>query len=429
MQIPKAGGCTLGCKKLHLSFSANSTRRPASSTIGILERRLGQYTLLAYLVFVAGYFLTSNAVDHYKFLIGFLFIPGLLRLSRQFRELTHDVVLRLAAAYLLYLLASALWAATPDYAQLAGHAILAGLILFFVALTASLSAGEPKWFDIIIVCTVTVAAANAALSILLWDQLQQLTISRLIGLGTLREPNSAGAVYGFHGLLAVVWASRVESRAVRATLFASAFVLFGFLLLTQARAAIIAAVAGLALLAVLNKGSRPVVHLLVLAAVIGVALFVAAGTGDNSLLRNWTWQVRLELWNDSLRHVAAAPLFGNGYLSALEVYSQTENKSHTNVHNSYLAALRDGGAVGLALLAAVLGAAVQRAVQAGRASGDYGLLALLCFGLAYMLTSTDTLITRPRELWVIVWFPLGLLAGQRLAAARQDSTTRTPATY
>ena len=76
-----------------------------------------------------------------------------------------------------------------------------------------------------------------------------------------------------------------------------------------------------------------------------------------------------------------------------------------------------------------IGAAVQRAVQAGRASGDYGLLALLCFGLAYMLTSTDTLITRPRELWVIVWFPLGLLAGQRLAAARQDSTTRTPATY
>jgi hypothetical protein len=68
-------------------------------------------------------------------------------------------------------------------------------------------------------------------------------------------------------------------------------------------------------------------------------------------------------------------------------------------------------------------------VQAGRASGDYALLALLCFGLVYMLTSTDALITRPRELWVILWFPLGLLAGQRLAADRQDSATHTPAAY
>ncbi|UCE76506.1 MAG: O-antigen ligase family protein [Gammaproteobacteria bacterium] len=412
-----------------MSFSANTTRRLAPSTIGILERRLGQYTLLAYLAFVAGYFLTSNAVDHYKFLVGFLFIPGLLLLPRLFAALSHDVVLRLAAAYLLYLLASALWAETPDYALLANHGMLAGLILFFVAITAFLSATEPKWFDIIIVCTVTIAAGNALLSILLWDDLQHLTVARLVGLGTLREPNSAGAVYGFYGLLAVVWRSEISSKPVRAALFASAFVLFGFLLLTQARAAIIAAVAGLTLLALLNKSNRPVVHLLVLSAVIGAALFVAAGAGDHSLLRNWTWQVRLELWSDSLRQIADAPLFGSGYLSALEVYSHTENKSHANVHNSYLAALRDGGAVGLALLTALLGAAIHRAVQAGRASGDYALLALLCFGLIYMLTSTDTLITRPRELWVILWFPLGLLAGQRLAAGRQDSATHTPAAY
>jgi O-antigen ligase len=390
---------------------------------------LGQYTLLTYLVFVAGYFLTGNAVDHYKFLVGFLFIPGLLLLPRLFAALSHDVILRLAAAYLLYLLASALWAATPDYALLANHGMLAGLILFFVSITALLSATEPKWFDIIIVCTVTIAAGNALLSIFLWDDWQRLAVSRLVGLGTMREPNSAGAVYGFHGLLAVAWASRIESRAVRVTLFASAFVLFGFLLLTQARAAIIAAVAGLTLLALLNKSNRPVAHLLALSAVIGAALFIAAGAGDNSLLRNWTWQVRLELWSDSLRQISDAPLFGNGYLSALEVYSHTENKLHANVHNSYLAALRDGGIAGFTLLAAVLGAAVHRAVQAGRASGDHALLALLCFGLIYMLTSTDALITRPRELWVILWFPLGLLAGQRLAADRQDSATHAPAAY
>jgi O-antigen ligase len=221
----------------------------------------------------------------------------------------------------------------------------------------------------------------------------------------------------------------MKSGLVRTALFPSTFVLFGFLLLTQARAAIIACALALTLLAVLNRTERPVVHLLVLLTAIAVALTVVAGLDHHVLFRSRTWEIRLELWADGIRHVVNAPLFGNGYLSKLEVFSQIENKSYINVHNSYLAALRDGGIAGFALLAALLGAAVHRAVQAGRASGDYALLALLCFGLIYMLTSTDTLITRPRELWVILWFPLGLLAGQRLAAGRQGSATHTPAAY
>jgi O-antigen ligase len=206
-------------------------------------------------------------------------------------------------------------------------------------------------------------------------------------------------------------------------------VLLGFLLLTQARAAAIACVLALTLLAALNRKHRPLAQLLVFLAAIVAALSVAAVSGSHSRLSSLTWDIRLELWADVIRHIANAPLFGNGYLAGLEVYTETTKLSHTNVHNSYLAAMRDGGVVGFALVAALLGAAVHRAVQAGRASGDYALLALLCFGLIYMLTSTDALITRPRELWVILWFPLGLLAGQGLAADRQDSATHNAATY
>ena len=390
--------------------------RFASSKASMLEYGISTYLLIAYGVFLAGYFVTTNAVDHYKFLVGFLFIPGLLLLPRLFRELSQDSVFQLAAVYLLYLLASALWAETPDYTMLASHAILAGLILFFVAITAFLSATEPNWFDIIVVCAVAIAAGNALLSIILWDHLEYFTIMRLVGLGTMREPNSAGAVYGFYGLLAAVWGGRMESGMVRAALFAASMALLGFLLLTQARAATIACVLALTVLAALNRKHRPLTHLLVLVTALVIALVIAAGRENQSLLSSLSWDIRLELWADGISQIANAPLFGNGYLSGLEVYSETAKLSHSNVHNSYLAALRDGGIAGFALLAALLGAAVHRAVQTGRASGDYALLALLCFGLVYMLTSTDALITRPRELWVILWFPVGLLAGQRLAA-------------
>ena len=391
-----------------------------------LQQALQTYLLVAYGIFLAGFFLTINAVDHYKFLLGLLLVPALPILPRILAGLKRDPVVQLAALYLFYLLSSALWGDGDNAAELARHAALAGLIMFFVALTAFLSATQPGRFGIIVFGAIAVATANALLSIALWEQLPHFGNARLIGLGTLREPNSAGAVYGFYALLAIAWQQRMASRRARIVLFCAGFVLLAFLLFSQARAAIVATVAALTLLAACNPGHRPRVHVLALTIVVGAALLIS-GAGNESLLRSHSWQVRLDLWIDSLRYIADAPLFGNGYLSALELYSQTENKSHTNVHSSYLAALRDGGLLGLALLAAFLGAALQRAVRIGRASGDYALLALLSFGLIYMLTSTDTLITRPRELWAVLWFPVGLLAGLHLRHGIELAAARGPA--
>jgi len=382
----------------------------------MLQQALRAYLLVAYGIFLAGFFLTGNAVDHYKFLLGLVLLPALPMLPRLFAALKHDRIMQLALAYLLYLLASTLWSDSGNPAELLRHVALAGLIVFFVALTAYLSATQPHWFSVAVACAIAAATVNAIVSIALWDQLPHFSGARLIGLGTLREPNSAGAVYGFYALLAAAWHRRVAPGPARMALFAAGFVLLAFLLFSQARAAIAAALAALSLLAACNRSHKPLAHLVVLVLVIGAALLIA-GAGSESLLRSHSWQIRLDLWSDSLRHIANAPLFGNGYLSALELYSHSENKSYTNVHSSYLAALRDGGVVGLALMVAFLGVAIHRALRLGRASGDYALLALLVFGLIYMLTSTDTLITRPRELWAVLWFPIGLLAGLHLSAS------------
>ncbi|MGD2076186.1 MAG: hypothetical protein PVG38_14895, partial [Gammaproteobacteria bacterium] len=160
-----------------MSSPAHNTRSPTSSGVRTIEKRVRQYTLAAYLVFVAGYFLTTNAVDQYKFLVGFVFVPGLLLLPRLYRVLSDDVVLQLAGVYLLYLLFTGLWAPSPDYAALATSALQAGLILFFMALTAFLSGCEPKWFDVVLACAILIAAGNALLSILLWEDLGNFTVS------------------------------------------------------------------------------------------------------------------------------------------------------------------------------------------------------------------------------------------------------------
>ncbi len=427
MRIAPPDSAGAGGKEPELKTKTRMTALPAAPGTVAFQKRIRTYSLFAYFVFIAGYFLTPNAVDHYKYYLGFLFLPGLLLLPRIFPAMRSDSVLQLGTAYLVFLLLSSLWGTEIDTTQLVDHARLAILILFFVAITGFLSATEPKWFDILVASAILVAAGNALLSVVLWDDLARFPTLRLTGFGTMREPNSAGAVYGFYGLLAVIWCRRMTSRTARAALFLGGFALLGFLLLTQSRAAILACVSGLAILAALNRGYRPLAHLLVLAAVIIVALFAAPGMHEQLSLRSVTWDIRLELWSDGIRHIANAPLFGNGYLSALEVHSELANRAHSNLHNSYLATLRDTGIAGFGLLIAFLAAAAHRAWQAERAGGDHALLALLCFGLVYMLTSTDSLITRPRELWVILWFPIGLLTGHHLAATGRQRMDDDPA--
>ena len=410
-----------------MSLPPNNTRDASPLSlprIDNIEQPFTHLALFAYAVFLAGFFLTTSAVNQYKFLLAIVFLPGLVLVPRLWRMTIGDAVLRLAALYLLYLLLTALWAPAPHYATLAGDAVVAGLILFFMALTAYLKSAEPRWFDLVVFGVVVVAAANALFSIVVWDGLDNIKTSRLVGLGTLREPNSAGAVYGLYALLGIAWAGRMRSKLLANVLLVSGFALLAFMLLTQSRAAIIACAVGLLLMTVLNRRGRPIVPLVALLLAIGLSVSVATNLDRSSFLRLFTWDIRLELWADSFRHIARTPLFGNGYLSGLTVHSDNAGEDFTNWHNSYLAALRDGGIVGLALLLWFLGSAVQRAWQIGRDSGDYALLALLCFGLIYMLGSTDALITRPRELWAILWFPVGLLAGCRQRMRCGDMATQ-----
>ena len=74
--------------------------RIAAPTETTLQQALRAYLPVAYGIFLAGFFLTVNAVDHYKFLLGLVLLPALPILPRMFGALKHDRILQLALAYL-----------------------------------------------------------------------------------------------------------------------------------------------------------------------------------------------------------------------------------------------------------------------------------------------------------------------------------------
>mgnify|MGYP007020174278 CR=1 FL=1 len=83
-------------------------------------------------------------------------------------------------------------------------------------------------------------------------------------------------------------------------------------------------------------------------------------------------------------------------------------------HSLFLSALRDGGVVGLALLLLVYFFALRSALKLALQERRGLYLCLFLFGLVCVMADTNQIVTRPRELWVILWLPLGCLVAYEL---------------
>ena len=120
---------------------------------------------------------------------------------------------------------------------------------------------------------------------------------------------------------------------------------------------------------------------------------------------------RPEIWLALLQQALERPLFGAGYLVPTEV--QIGERSFPHAHSAFLATLRDGGVVGLALLLGMLAMAVRCAVRRDRRDDHWLYSALLVYAMLCAVPDLDRLLTRPKEPWLFFWLPLAMLATRR----------------
>jgi len=261
-------------------------------------------------------------------------------------------------------------------------------------------------------------AVAALISLVLWYR-DPTAGPRLIGIGILENPNPSGYVYAVFAVMNLAYVLECQGRFWLRALHALAVLgLCVFVLFTYSRGALLA-LAAACLVFFIGRRSRSAI---VVTVVLGVSIFLVYHyfpQVDAALGRGVG--VRPDIWRIVLSRIAEAPLLGHGYLT--DQFVQVRATS-LFAHNAYLASLRDGGVVGGLLMLVMLGMACFQAWRVGRTSGDYRYLALLVLALVCMTFDTDRLLTRPRELWLVLWWPLALVLSDSVVPVRGPLSER-----
>lgn len=366
------------------------------------------YALLAaYAIFTCGYFLFDEYGDHYRFYSRFLFFLSLFVIAAPLRELARDTLFLSVLAYLAYLLLSGFWSDPFDWFRLGQKTVIAVYLASFIALTRYLLQWRPDLYRTSLQVAVAVAAGAALYTLLDFYADHPFPATRLQGAGSLTNINEFANVYGIFALLAVAFAQQCRRRALQGAYLLAVGLFLAIAWFGQSRTAFVGLSLVLLVQVVLGLQRGRALAIAGLLGFVGALLWGFPGSLESALLRGVG--LRPEIWSALLDLALTAPLLGLGLISDPHVV--VAGWRFETAHNAYLQVFLHGGLVGLLLFLWLLGYALHRGWRDGQASGHYTVFCLLLFCALAMATGVDTLIERPRDQWLLFWFPVALLLG------------------
>ncbi len=386
-------------------------------TIGISKDFFYQLLFLMYSLFLAGFFFYPSAPGHYRFYYIAILPLGIFAVPASFRLLKTNRLFWLVVLYIAYMALSSFWS---ELFSLSGLrlAIMEGLYVFiFCIVTVVLYNEYPEKFERLLQIVCVIAGVVAIIAMGIWYRDNPFPQTRIPGIWRIPHEVRSACAYGFVIVLTTYYALYAKELRIQQGYTLLVFILLLFVILTQSRTGLVAIGLGLLILFLAEDWRKAGLSLLLLAGVCSVLLILYPQLGE-SLVRKDLY--RLNIWSSVMDRSLHDPFFGHGYLSDRSV--SVASIQFMVAHSSYLATLRDGGFVGLAILLSLLGYACWSALCIGRESGNYRLLALLIYGMACMLPDGDRLLNRPREEWLFLWLPLALVLAEQCARQRLART-------
>lgn len=191
------------------------------------------------------------------------------------------------------------------------------------------------------------------------------------------------------------------------------------LVMTQSRGPLLALV--LVVLATL-RWRRPAPRALWLGALLtllAALMLIFTPVGDLLLMRFESMSnesgLRISIWHHVLAEVGLRPWLGLGFNHELN-FINYDGTHISTAHSVYLGTLYKGGAIGLTLLALLLGYGLLCALRAFRAG--YRLdAAIYLFMLLFIASQGMFMISNPRETWILFWLPLAVVLSASSRAA------------
>jgi O-antigen ligase len=368
-----------------------------------------------------------------RFVLFYFVLPAgvLALLSEGRRKLTGSYVLWAAVIYLAAMLIASLAAPEANFHDVWRQFRISLLIVAFLVALGGLVAARPDFTGRLFLLAGIAAAASAALNVGLYFEYlapahRAITAYRLhtmIGMPGYSNATNVSATYAvfFVGATAVLLRGGM-STLPRTLLTAAAAILLAAVLLTQARSALLGAVAGLAVL-------TPRVSLRSRLVIVGIVFALAAAMTIAPLLQQVLLHrgssYRLEVWAKFLALIAERPLIGYGSFSPAGITLHT-GKFLDQAHNLVLSAWFRGGLVSGLAMAAILLGGIYWARRHHQTTGDAAPLAVMITIAIAGMFDYQLLVTYPTWPWVTFWLPFGLAIGAEMAWRGAQHTGRSP---
>ncbi len=356
----------------------------------------------AYAIFFCGFLFFPSSKSHNNFFYVTLFLPSLVILRGLFSAFLKNTTFKLIIIYIAYLVLTNFWGVNVTLENIAEQIKHALYVLAFITASIVVESCYPEKADRLLLMLAVVATISFLLSILWWYHAHDFPAHRLRdALGRMRNPILAGCIAGLACLVLLDNLPKHNRHAMRIIVGVGVLINLAFIMLSQSRTALAALGPALLILAIpyLRRRAPVLILMGVIVAIVGFSLQDALITGFN---RN---SYRVDIWMATLDKAASSLWWGQGYFcdtTALEINGRVMR----HAHNAYLAALRDGGLIGLLLLAGFVAIAIVHSWRQAQTSKGYLNLALIVFGALAVFFDNDRLVDNPEELWVFFWYPL-----------------------
>lgn len=370
-----------------------------------LKRVFPFLLLFAYGVFMCGYFVVQDYSDHYRLFAKYVFPLGLFVFVGGMKGLWRQPLFQILIAYLGYLLLSAFWSDPLDWYRLGQKFTISVYLLSFIAITCYLVQWNSALYQRVLQLCVLIAGVAALTSLILFYRQHAFPGERLEGTGSLTNINEFSNVYGIFALLAMGFALQTQRVAHKMLFMATIGIFLSIAWFGQSRTAFVSMIITLVALTILTLPENKGWYTALLAVLVGALVLLFPDPVEQALHRGQG--LRPQIWAGIWEQARSVPIAGHGLIS--EVSVKAGRHSFATAHNAYLQVFWHGGAIGLSLFLLMLGWAFRNAWSQGRQRGEFSVFCMLLFTACAMMTGVDTLIERPRDQWMLFWFPLALL--------------------
>lgn len=390
---------------------------------GIRQSPRVRFMLAAALaVFLSGFLYFPSTRVHSDFYYLFVLAPFLFLATRDdWRRLLSAPTVQLTGLLVAYLLLTLFW--RENAADLGVYDPLRhGLLIWsLVVITAFVTASRPAWLMELAPLLAVAAVIVTVMSMLLFYQDNPFPGARLENQVGLRDNPIGGAVpmgmIALAGLAALLADGSILRRFLGGI---GAIVATVFVLAAQSRSLLLGIICGAIVLLAFYRYWRTLGFFLPSAVLVVVAIELAQSMigllerADSS---------RFIIWSHAVGHIREAPWFGHGFNADL-VFEKRRGSTDSS-HNIWLTAWLQGGVVGFALLAALMGWCARTVWLVRRHPEAWLAAAVLCFALVFTFFNVHNIVARfAPHLTASLWLAVGLLAG--LEIRLRQGVARTP---